>query len=67
MLKTIKELREFKNGYKCPFGHDHTSNCRRNGCPCDNHTHKEAIIAYILWKINRKIAFWYCLKYEIPF
>lgn len=25
---------------KCPEGHDHTSDCRRNGCPCDtDHQH----------------------------
>lgn len=25
---------------KCPEGHDHTSDCRRNGCPCDtDHGH----------------------------
>ncbi len=24
---------------ECPEGHEHTSDCRRNGCPCDNHRH----------------------------
>ena len=24
----------------CPEGHEHTSDCRRNGCPCDTtHNH----------------------------
>lgn len=23
----------------CPEGHDHTSECRRSGCPCENHKH----------------------------
>lgn len=24
---------------ECPEGHDHTSDCRRNGCPCYEHRH----------------------------
>jgi hypothetical protein len=25
--------------FECPEGHDHTSDCRRNGCPCEEHEH----------------------------
>jgi hypothetical protein len=30
---------EAKEEEKCPEGHVCTSNCRRNGCPCDEHEH----------------------------
>lgn len=35
---------------KCLEGHDHTSDCRRNGCPCDtDHAHImfAAIVAHV--------------------
>jgi hypothetical protein len=45
---------------QCPLGHECTSDCQKTKeCPCNEHEHFKAWIGAILWKINKKFAFWF--------
>lgn len=37
---------EYEYPSDCPGGHVHTSNCRRNGCPCETHDHELMLIEF---------------------
>lgn len=34
------------NEVNCPEGHMCSSDCRRNGCPCDEHEHNNKVCIY---------------------
>lgn len=41
----------------CPFGHDHTSKCRKEGCPCqDSHAKCDKCDNCAIYSINDLVA-----------
>jgi len=69
MIKKIGLFKRIENFFKdCPLGHFCDSDCQNTKeCFCNEHNHSQERFAQLLWKINHKLGYWFCVKYEIPF